>query len=744
MTDEKPRPPRRRRPRQPLSPLTRSLNSPLLPHAAVLEELLSPTGGLLWQFLQDTTLWSTADRSAREGLFADVARATEGVVPEVEEELDALAVLVRDPHPDAGPLIARMCDRVRMWAEGKGVYATALAFAQAAALSDPENARCAYQVGRLSRQRAEFARAEVWYQRAAVLATRSSDAETRALSLSGLANLHGQRGNYAAALRLNERAVRLAHRHSLREVLGTSYHGLAVLQFETGAVQEGMRSIRRAVRALGVHHGLIPFIVHDAAVALMDQLGEFAAAGEVFQALLPHFTRPGERLLVLANFARAAGATGQKQVFEALWTDTWPVLRGSAECVATDSLVALARGAVSLGEWTCAREAAERALSLAQERGEGKTIFLAEAVLGACESERQHSVRTAHPQSAPSCEETAGAAMLARDCIQTLGMRPRAPDPVLEKFCAVLSQPSDPGGAYELGRVLRIAGEYERAQAWLEYAITAARAAGDRPTEALCLAGMGNLHVARGDLPLGLDFHRRRLDLARVAGLRELEGDAMVDLCAVSFGLDQAEAGFAFAQGALDVLGPEHRLIPRLAHDLAVYLMESRGDFENALLLFQALQAREFAPADRLLLDASLSRAAAGAGSARLFEDTWAAVWQQVADLPDSDCPAGVLIQLAHGAMVRGHYDAAGQAAARALAITIARKESHEEAVARTLVEAAGSAARTRARAAVQRAAGHDARSASRLARGFAAALRSGATRSFGVARTSKDLQPRT
>ncbi|MEW5926169.1 MAG: tetratricopeptide repeat protein [Gemmatimonadota bacterium] len=703
----------------------------------MLDELVSPVGVLLWRLLQDATLWGTAEASAREGLFADAARGTAGLVPEVEEELDALGVLVRDPHPDAAPLIARMCDRVRSWAEGRGLYGTALAFAQAAALADPADARCAYEVGRLARVRAEYGRAEVWYQRAVVLARRSGDAEAWALGLSGLANMYGQRGNYPLARRLSRYAVRLAQRHSLPEALGISSHGLAALQFEMGDVHDGMRNVRRTIRALGTDHPRFPAVVHDVAVALMDHMGAFAAAGEVFKALLPHFDQPADRTLVLANLARASGATDNRHVFNAIWTDIWPILKTSAEGNVIDSLVALGRGAVGLGKWDAAREAAERALALARDHRDGKSVFLAEAVLSACEAEGEARAGRAAALAVPTDVATAGA--LASDLIQAVHSRLPTTDPLWEKLCSVLERPADPRIAYELGRALRLAGEYERAEAWLEHAIRIAGATGDHTMEALCLAGIGNLHAARGDLVLASEFHHQRLDLARAAGIREMEGGALVDLSAVSFAMDQGSAGFEFAKRALDTFGPDHPLVPRLAHDIAVYLMESRRDFANSLLLFRALQRKEFPPADRLLLDASLSRAAAGAGDAQLFEDTWTAVWDQAIATPDDECPPGVFVQLAHGAFNRGHYDLAEQAAARALKLASSRGEAQVQSMAGELLGSVRAAAKTRTRAAIKRVVKHDSRTAQRIVRAFATALQSGAAQDDPAAHTPWD-----
>jgi tetratricopeptide (TPR) repeat protein len=305
-----------------------------------------------------------------------------------------------------------------------------------------------------------------------------------------------------------------------------------------------------------------------------------------------------------------------------------------------------------------------------------------------------------------------------------------------EKLCSVLERPTDPRIAYELGRALRLAGEYERAEAWLEHALQIAGATGDPTMEALCLAGVGNLHAARGNLVLASEFHHRRLDLARAAGSGEMEGDALVDLSAVSFAMDQGGAGFGFAKRALDILGPDHPLVPRLAHDIAVYLLESRADFENSLPLFRALQRKEFPPADRLLLDASLSRAAAGAGDAQLFEDTWTAVWEQATAMPDDECPPGVFVQLAHGAFNRGHYDLAEQAAERALSLATSRGEAQVQSMAGELLSSIRTAAKTRARAAVERVVKHDGRVAQRIARAFATALRSGAAQDDLAAHT--------
>lgn len=719
-------------------PLTRSVQDPLLPHAAMLDELLSPVGVLLWQLLQDAALWSTAEQSAREGLFADAAKATAGAVPEVEEELDALGVLVRDPHPDAGPIIARMCDRVRAWAEDRGLEGTALAFAQAAALADPENARGAYEVGRLARRRAEYARADAWYQRAAALANRSGDMETRALSFSGLANMYSQRGNYPLARQLKEKAIRLARRHSLREVLGGACHDLAILDFEAGDVRSGMRHAREALRILGRMHVRTPVVVQDMAMALMDRCAAFPAAREVLRSVLPHVVQRDMQLLVLSNLAWAAAATGDARLFDATWTEAWTALERSSGVLRPDHMLGLARGAAYLHQWDRARDAAARALALAEERKEGKTIYVLEALLREIEAKRSAGAQT---QPASSGIHDPAVAGFARDLIRALQVLPPVADDLNQKLRAVLDNPDDALKVYEIGRALRLAGEYERGARWFEHGVSLAREAGNPLAAAMCLGGLGNLYLQWGDLPRALETHQRHLDVARREGLREMEAYALVDLCAVCFTMNRGEAGFAYAREALAVLAPGDALWPRLAHDLAMYFMESRGDFDNALTLFLALGRHELSPELRLVFRASLSRAAAGAGRAQLFEDTWAAAWAEIEGMADSACPSGALVQLAQGALIRGLYDLAERAAGRALRIATAQGELQMAAGAESLLATVAETAKTRARIPPHTDPEHNARAASLLTRGVVAALKGGVTRSGRVTHTPTALE---
>jgi len=119
----------------------------------ILSEVPGNLGLALWQAMRDAELWAWA--TDREGLFRPGATERRRQILEVADvpagltaALDVLTGLVAHPadvHPD---LASMACSRVARWAEANGSLATALAFAQAAALARPERGRLAVEVGR--------------------------------------------------------------------------------------------------------------------------------------------------------------------------------------------------------------------------------------------------------------------------------------------------------------------------------------------------------------------------------------------------------------------------------------------------------------------------------------------------------------------------------------------------------------------------------------------------------------------
>ena len=173
---------------------------------------------------------------------------------------------------------------------------------------------------------------------------------------------------------------------------------------------------RAAYRAYGPHHPRLPLLAHDLAHDWMLQ-GRFAPALQVFQALLPKFHDPAERVPALADLARAAGGAADRGAFERAWDELWPLAHERAgEAVAARALLDLAHGAASLGEWTRAETAAGESRQMAERRGEGKVAAEAESVLESVRAKR--AVESTLARSPEGEEEAEG---FAGDLVRVLG-----------------------------------------------------------------------------------------------------------------------------------------------------------------------------------------------------------------------------------------------------------------------------------------------------------------------------------
>ena len=376
----------RKRPFRVLPPITRGTES--LDGAPVLEEVPGDAGVLLWQSLRNVMLWTGADAAARKSLFsAEAARRRAEMlraVPlpeELAEPLAAVAALLAAPTAAKAAQVSAACTRIAGWAEGAGAPATALAFAQAAALAEPERAGLAWAVGRLARRRGEIVRAEGWYHRAIMLARQSRDWRSYALAFNGLGNAKLQRGNIPAARRNHTRALRAARRHALRDIEAGALHDLFRTALELGDAAEVDAFAAQALRAYGEGHPRVAVLAHDVAVAWVAR-GEHARALPVLEAAAPHLKVAGERALALASVARAAGGAGRADRFRhAALEAVQLLLTPGAAAAAPQVYLTIARGALLLGDAEHAGAAAREAERLADESGEAKIVASAGEIL---------------------------------------------------------------------------------------------------------------------------------------------------------------------------------------------------------------------------------------------------------------------------------------------------------------------------------------------------------------------------
>jgi tetratricopeptide (TPR) repeat protein len=368
----------------------------------ILREIDGAAGVLLWATLRDVMLYLSAPAAERAGLFpagTGEARREEirdaRVDPALWAPLLVVAEMMEDPERASRARVAHACRAIARWADGKA--GTRLAFAQAAAMARPADARLALATARLARDRADHGRAESWFRRAVKLA-RGKDWESYGWAFVGLGVLYHRSGNYPAARAVVGRALRTARRRRMRALAGAAHHELFVFELDAHHVDEAYSHAQAALEAYGPAHPRLPALAHDVG-CFWSQQGYFARALPVFEQILPCFADPGARALVLANAARSAGGMGARERYEAHRAATLALLDRDPAChAAAESLLLLARADNSMAEWARAEAAATRAVQIAGERHESHTRMLAEAQLDAARRRlATHTASAAEP-----------------------------------------------------------------------------------------------------------------------------------------------------------------------------------------------------------------------------------------------------------------------------------------------------------------------------------------------------------
>ncbi|HKP76712.1 MAG TPA: hypothetical protein VJT67_14375 [Longimicrobiaceae bacterium] len=378
---------------------------------SILDEIGGDLGLLLWRSARNVALWAETRPEHRAGLFpgsAAQARIAELADAEVHAELAGplsvfAELLARPGEVDLGRLV-NACRRVAGWAEQRGSLSTALEFSQAAAMAAPESASLAYFVGRLARRRAEYDRAESWYTRAAIQGRLTSDWRSYALAFAGMGNLHMQRGNYPAARRSHLRSLKVAERRGMIDLVGNACHDLFAVEGELRPGVEAERYAAAAFRAYGPSNPKLHRLSYDIAYYWTLQ-GFFSGALRVAQALVPHLEDPAMCALLQGVIARAAAGAGRKDVFDAaVWEATRLINSGTASEMTARTLLGLAYGAMSLGEWELASRWALQSQRTAASTKEGRVALDAEALYEAAEN-RRHEAAT-EPETASETART--------------------------------------------------------------------------------------------------------------------------------------------------------------------------------------------------------------------------------------------------------------------------------------------------------------------------------------------------
>lgn len=394
----------------------------------VLDEMRSGAGVTLWEFLRDADLWSTTAPESRGRLFVSgLARRRRerlgslGGARELRQQLEAIGRALDGRARNPAMQLTQACNALSRWASEQGLPRTALAFAHSAALATPDQPAPAYAVGLLARKSAEYRRAETWFRRTLALARRTGDWNFYGMACIGLGNLFRQRGDYPTARLWYIKALRVARRRALWDVRPMALHDLFCVAANGGVADEAEGWARRAFRAYGRRHPQLVQLAHDVARFWL-LCGRYDEALQVFRAVLPHITRLHERRLVTSNMAQAAAGMGDRLTFAAMWSETWRLVDEyeDAEQVAA-ALVALAQGAVALGDPDRAQLAAGHALKVAIQRHESEQRLQAERVLESLRSVRMGVRAQAQPPAVePPADAEEGGPSLAEHLVEAL------------------------------------------------------------------------------------------------------------------------------------------------------------------------------------------------------------------------------------------------------------------------------------------------------------------------------------
>lgn len=323
--------------------------------------------GALWSAYRDVTVWASVAPENRDGLFTTTAfekrmdlLGTCEAPAELKGHLTALAQIVDTPATMEPAGVSALCTAVSQWAADRGMMGTAVAFAQAGALSFSESASAALAVGGLVLRWGRFARAETWLRRAIGLARRAKDWEPYALSYVNLGALYRERGQPEQSYQYYRMAARAGRRHSYSALRGAALHGLFLLHMDKRELEEAARFGKMAVRAYGRGHPSLPQLQHDLA-QLWIASERYGRAIPVLQRLLPNRHGPAGRAFTLALVAHAAAATGERRLYEDAWSKAWALL----DTLGTDegthrTLLELARAAVRFKDWIRVSLASQR------------------------------------------------------------------------------------------------------------------------------------------------------------------------------------------------------------------------------------------------------------------------------------------------------------------------------------------------------------------------------------------------
>ena len=356
----------------------------------ILREFPNDLGLLLWKTVRSVRVWSEladGDRGKAFGASAQTFRSAMMSGSEVPEEIAGhltKAATVLMPRARAAS-VAGACRAISDWCVEQGQIGTAVEFMQAAAVLVPLDAELAHDVAKLARTRTDYSRAETWYRQAISRARRGAVWSDFSRSYIGMGIVFRLRGSYPQARSSLIRGLRAAKRFSIRPLVAAAYHELAVLAIHAEKSSDVIRYASLAVNSYAPGSPRLSALANDFAAFLMTE-GRFKEALRTFVAL-PNVGGSAERLSRVSAIVQTAGAVRDAQTYATAWEEAELLLEeAEASSVAIDALLAMARGAASMGEHQTALRKASLAKQTATARGEFAGENEAEVLLASLNS----------------------------------------------------------------------------------------------------------------------------------------------------------------------------------------------------------------------------------------------------------------------------------------------------------------------------------------------------------------------
>jgi tetratricopeptide (TPR) repeat protein len=364
----------------------------------ILNELPSVLGLVLWQDVRHLHAWAEAvegARSPRRDPFAPSPREFFNPSPpawviakrrdaraqcgELAGALDELGSVASAPLSVSRAAVAAACREVVEWALAREHTQTAIEFAEAAAVVAPEDPAMANLAGRVTRNAGEYARAEVWFNRAIGYARERNDKVELTRAHLGKGILCQELGRVRCAMHHFNIGSRKARKQGIEWLAAEVQHDLMLLLTVRGRFGEAKKHAQLALRWYGKRHARFPLFAADVAL-LMVLEGAYPLAVRLSKGALRHVSNPGARSVILALYLRALAGYGEVEAFDRLRER---VLRSLKDYREKEAVVLwhLAAAERSAGRWEAAELTAQQAQEIALKRGDRETAGLATQLL---------------------------------------------------------------------------------------------------------------------------------------------------------------------------------------------------------------------------------------------------------------------------------------------------------------------------------------------------------------------------